>query len=71
MQFRVIVVTDPQTNKHTQTDVVDYNTLRRSLVRSVIKRDKPTGHCDAVIGTAVNEQFSSSSGPMVSMDRRG
>jgi len=34
-QFRVIVVTDPQTNKHThthkQTDKGDYNTLRRSF----------------------------------------
>ena len=31
--FRVIVVKDPQTNKHThtQTDRVDYNTLRRSF----------------------------------------
>ena len=28
MQFRVIVVTDPQTNK--QTDRSDYNTLHRS-----------------------------------------
>ena len=31
-QFRVIVVTDPQTNKHCHkpTDRTDYNTLRRS-----------------------------------------
>ena len=36
MQFRVIVVTDPQTNKH--TDRGDYNTLHHSLVRSVINR---------------------------------
>ena len=28
-QLRVIMVTDPQTNKHTQTDRTDYNTLRR------------------------------------------
>jgi len=34
-QFRVIVVTDAQTN--TQTDRGGYNTLRRSLARSVIK----------------------------------
>ena len=32
MQFRVIVVTDPQTHKH--TDRTDYNTLRCSLARS-------------------------------------
>jgi len=34
MQFRVIVVTDPPTHKHTpshkQTDRTDYNTLHRS-----------------------------------------
>jgi len=36
-QFRFIVVTDPQpTNKHTQTDRGDYNTLR-SLACSVIR----------------------------------
>jgi len=29
-QFRVIVVKDPPTQKHTQTDGTDYNTLRRS-----------------------------------------
>ena len=36
-QFRVIVVTDPQTNTATnpQTDRTDYNALRRWLVRSV------------------------------------
>ena len=39
MQFRVIVVTDPQTNKHTnpQTDRGDYNTLCHSLARSVTR----------------------------------
>ena len=38
MQFRVIVVTNPQTQlqTHTQTDMTDYNTLRRSYTRSVI-----------------------------------
>ena len=35
-QFRVIVVTDPQI--HPQTDRTDYNTLRRSLARSVKMR---------------------------------
>ena len=30
-QFRVIVVTDPQTNKHTYTQTGDYNTLHRSF----------------------------------------
>jgi len=43
MQFRFIVVTDPQTqpypptNTHTNkpTDRTDYNTLRRSLARSI------------------------------------
>jgi len=33
MQFRVIMVTDPET--YTHTDKGDYNTLRRSLARSV------------------------------------
>jgi len=31
------VVTDPQTNKQTHTVRDDYNTLRRSLARSVMK----------------------------------
>jgi len=35
MQFRVIMVTDPQTHPNTETDTGDYNTLRRSLARSV------------------------------------
>ena len=30
MQFQVIMVTDPPTHKHPQTDRTDYNTLRRS-----------------------------------------
>jgi len=38
MQFRVIVVTDPQTLP--QTDRTDYNTLRRSLARSVMTLKK-------------------------------
>jgi len=30
MQFRVIVVTDPHTHPHTQTDMTDYNILSSS-----------------------------------------
>ena len=37
MQFRVIVVTDPTTHTHPQTDRTDYNTLRRSLAHSVMQ----------------------------------
>ena len=37
-QFRVIVVTDPQIHK--PTDRTDYNTLRRSLARSVSNDQK-------------------------------
>jgi len=38
MQFRVIVVTDPQTHK--PTDRTDYNTLCHSY-RTVYKGDRP------------------------------
>ena len=39
-RFRVIVVTDPQTNKqtNTQTNSGDYNALRRDLARSVTSK---------------------------------
>ena len=44
-QLRIITVTDPSTHTHpqthtqTQTDRTDYNTLRRSLARSVTIAD--------------------------------
>jgi len=50
MQFRVIVVTDPQ------TDRTDYNTLQRSLARSV-KMDRQKSYSyimDDSIHTSVN-----------------
>jgi len=37
------VVVDPQTNTHTHTDGGDYNTLRRSLARSVNMQRNLTG----------------------------
>ena len=39
MQFRVIVVTDPQT--HPQTDKTDYNTVLLSLACSVKRYQLP------------------------------
>ena len=38
MQFRVIVLTDPQTNPQTQTHRTDYDTLHRSLACSVTRK---------------------------------
>jgi len=44
MQFRAIVVTEPQTHKHSHkpTDRTDYDTLRRSVMKKSAQKDANT-----------------------------